>query len=525
MDNLRILVQQYLRAAWRRRWMGVIIAWLVCGLGWVGVYLIPNQFESSARLYVDADAILTPLLRGIAAESAPTTQLEILQRTLLSRPNMEKLISKTDLDLTAASAADRERLVSRLADTIRVVPQTRNLFTITYRDSSPKLAHDVVQTLLTIFVESATGTNRSDMENARHFLEHQIASYEQQLRAAEKRRADFRARYAEILPNAATPGVPALEAVRSNVAALDGKLQDAIMQRDALKDEVDKTPPMLVAESPQQVAQAMGLQSAPRTRVQEAEEQLKMLLLKDTENHPDVIAQRKLIEELKTEESGIPRMPPQAGAAAGRSADASGTMKRSVPNPVYDQLKVKLIDADSQVASLQRQRDAAVANREKLEKVQQEQPGLIAEYENTDRDYTVLRRSYEELLSRLQSANIAQAADTQADKVKLQIVDPPQVPRLPVAPNRMLLVTGVLLIGLGAGLGITVLFGQVDNSFSTADDLRSLGLPVLGGISVLGLASLRQRLTIIARFGVAVVLLVGIYGGLLVHILRSAALI
>ena len=223
MDNLRLLVQQYLRAAWRRRWLGVIVAWLVCGLGWVGVYMIPNQFESSARLYVDADAILTPLLKGIAAESSPTTQLEVLQRTLLSRPNLEKLISKTDLDLTINTPADRERLITQLATTIRVVPQTRNLFTITYRDTNPKLAHDVVQTLLTIFVESATGSNRSDMDNARRFLENQIASYQQQLRAAEKRRADFRARYVDILPNAGQPGVPALEAARNNVTNLEGK--------------------------------------------------------------------------------------------------------------------------------------------------------------------------------------------------------------------------------------------------------------------------------------------------------------
>ena len=529
MDSLRILVQQYLRAAWRRRWMGVIVAWLVCGVGWVGVYLIPNQFESSARLFVDADAILTPLLRGLAAETAPTTELEILQRTLLSRPNMEKLISKTDLDLTINSPADRERLITRLADTIRVVPQTKNLFTITYRDKNPKMAHDVVQTLLTIFVENATGSNRSDMDNARHFLEHQIASYEQQLRAAEKRRADFRARYIDILPNAATPGVPALEAARNAVTALDGKLQDMIMERDALKDEVDKTPPMLVAETAQQ-QMALGLAPAAKTRLEEAEDQLRMLLLKDTDAHPDVIAQRKLIESLKTAppdtpKAPVPAAPAAAGAAAGHAAAATGGSSRSVPNPVYDQLKVKLIDADSQVAALQRQRDTAVAYREKLEKIQQEQPGLIAEYENTDRDYNVLRSNYEQLLGRLQSANIAQAADTQADKVKLQIVDPPETPRLPVAPNRMLLVTGVLLAGCAAGLGVTVLFGQVDNSFSTADDLRILGLPVLGGISVLGLASLRQRLTIVARFGVAVVLLVGVYGGLLVHILRSSSLI
>jgi uncharacterized protein involved in exopolysaccharide biosynthesis len=200
-------------------------------------------------------------------------------------------------------------------------------------------------------------------------------------------------------------------------------------------------------------------------------------------------------------------------------------LRRSLPNQVYDQLKVKLIDADAAVISLQRQRDDAVRYRERLEKVQHEQPGLIAEYQNMDRDYNVLRRNYEELLARLQSANIAQAADTQADKVKLQVIDPPEIQRLPVAPNRMLLTSGVLLGGLLSGAGMTVLFGQLDQSFSTVDELRQLGLPVLGGISVLGLVSFRQRMMIALRFAAAVSLLMVIYGGLVAHILRSAALI
>jgi polysaccharide chain length determinant protein (PEP-CTERM system associated) len=519
MDSVKLLVAQYLRAAWRRRWMGLIVAWLVCGVGWVGVYTIPNQFEASARLFVDADAVLTPLLRGLAADSAPTTQLEVLQRTLLSRPNMEKLISKTDLDLTLNGPSDRERLLSRLAMDIHVNPQTRNLFTITYRDKSPKMAHDVVQTLLTIFVESATGGSRTDMENARRFLERQIQSYEQQLRAAEKRRADFRARYLEILPADNTPNVPALEGARQGALALEGKLQDALIARDALKQEVDNTPPMLVVET----GSLNGPNGQPaKTKLQDAEDQLRVLLLRDTEAHPDVIAQHKLIESLK-------KAPPENAAPNpakdAKAADAADVPKRSVPNQVYDQLKVKLIEADTNVISLQRQRDEAVRNKERLEKIQREQPGLIAEYQNMDRDYSVLRRNYEELLSRLQSANIAQAADTQADKVKLQVIDPPEIPRLPVAPNRTLLVTMVLLGGMATGLGITVLFGQLDRSFSTVDELRGLGLPVLGGISVLGLVPLRQRLLAVMRFGAAVAVLVCIYGGLLVHILRSAALI
>ncbi len=106
----------------------------------------------------------------------------------------------------------------------------------------------MVQTLLTIFVESATGGSRTDMENARRFLERQIQSYEQQLRAAEKRRADFRARYIEILPADNNPNVPALEAARTQAQQLEGKLQDALISRDALKQEVENTPPMLVVE-------------------------------------------------------------------------------------------------------------------------------------------------------------------------------------------------------------------------------------------------------------------------------------
>ena len=539
MDSVRTMLFQYLRAAWRRRWLGVVVAWLACGLGWVGTYTIPNQFESNARLFVDADAVLTPLLRGLAADSAPTTQLEILQRTLLSKPNLEKLISKTDLDLSLNGLSDRERMIGRLALEIKVTPQTKSLFTISYRDKNPKLAHDVVQTLLTIFVEAATGSNRTDMENAKRFLERQIQSFEQQLRAAEKRRADFRVRYMEILPNDLNPNVGALEAARAAVTSITDKLQDAVIQRDSLRQEVENTPPMLVAEGG--VYTPGGAGAPQKNRLQEAQDALQSLLLRDTDQHPDVIAQKKLIEYLKAHPGeGEPSRATGGGrsgaggkgAAAGREAaggdePAGGTTtpKRSVPNPVYDQLKISLIQADTQVASLTRQRDEAVRTQDRLEKISKEQPGLFAEYQNMDRDYTVLRRNYEELLGRLQSANIAQAADTQADKVKLQVIDPPEVPRIPSWPNRPLLVTGVLLGGIAIGLGVTVLFGQLDRSFSSVDELRALGLPVLGGISVLGMAPFRQRLMTAFRFGMAVAVLMVVYGGLMVHILRSAAMI
>jgi polysaccharide chain length determinant protein (PEP-CTERM system associated) len=522
MEAIRFLLQRYLKAAWRRRWLGVVVAWLVCGAGWAAVYMIPNQFESSARLYVDADAILTPLLHGLAADSSPVSQLEVLQRTLLSRPNLEKVISKTDLDLRINNASDRERMLHDLANNIQVQPQTRNLFTITYRDPSPKMAHDVVQTLLTIFIESATGGNRTDMENAKRFLEHQISSYEQQLRAAEKRRADFRAKYSDILPGE-NPAVFGTEQARANARLAEGQLQDALARRDALKQEVASTPPMLVVENGETV-NGVPVAAGGLSRLAQLQQQLDELLLRDTDQHPDVIAMRKAIAQAKASPDGgrSPAVPAPGTRAA---PEAAAPVKRSVPNPVYDSLKVKLIDAEAQVTSLQRQVTEADQLRDRLEKFQREQPGLLAEYQNMDRDYGVLRKNYEELLARLQSADIAQAADTQADKVKLQVIDPPDTPRLPAAPKRLLLLSGVLVAGIGAGAALTVLLGQLDRSFASVDDLRALGLPVLGGISVLRSTPMMQQVMTIGRFAVAVGLLVVVYGGLAVHLLRGAALI
>ena len=173
---------------------------MVCGAGWAFVYTIPNSYEASARLYVDADAILTPLLRGLAVDNSLGSQLDVLQRTLLSRPNLEKLVSNTDLDLSITGPADLEAMVATLGTAIKITPQTRNLFTITYRNTNPKLAFDVVQTILTTFIESKTGNNRSEMENAGLFLQQQLATYERQLQDAEKKRADFRAKYLDLLP-------------------------------------------------------------------------------------------------------------------------------------------------------------------------------------------------------------------------------------------------------------------------------------------------------------------------------------
>lgn len=453
------MVRRYAAAGWRHRWKAMLLAWLVCGAGWAGIQSLPNQYESSARIYADADAILSMLLRGIAIDSTPAGQVEVLQRTLLSRPNLEKVVARTDLNGRVDSIASRDLLLQELARSIRITPQTRNLFTIDYRDYNARVARDVVQTTLNLFMESASSNDRQQMESARNFVAQQIASYETQLREAERRKAEFQARYIDLLPSDAFGGSSRLEAARTRLNQVQGELQDARMRRDLTQQQIDAVPAQLATEG-----------GGGDGRLGEAERNLRDLRLRYTELHPDVVAARRMVSELRGSGGGsAPRAP--SGPRAPRS------------NPLLEQLRVRLVDVNAQIGSLERQERDGRAEVERLDAVARSEPEVQAQYLNLDRDYSVLRRNYEELLGRRESIQIAGAARTNADRVRLEVVDPPTLPTRPISPNRPLLAAGVLAAGLGAGALLALLLVQFDRTFYTIHDLRKLGLPVLGGVS------------------------------------------
>jgi len=456
------MLRRYARAGWRHRWKSLALAWLICAAGWTGVYLMPNQFEANARLYADADIILGQLLSGIAVDSSPARQVELLQRTLLSRPNLERVIARTDLDQQVDSIAAREALLRRLEREIRIWGQTRNLFTISYTAPDPKLARDVVQTVLDLFIEQANNSDLQQMESARAFLNQQIAGYEAQLREAEQRRADFRARYLELLPEGPS-GITGLEQARTKLQQLRGQLVDAQQRHALTRQQLEATPAVLSA------AEAAG--PGGESRLAAAERTLRELRLRYTDQHPDVIAARNLVAELRS-------------SGDGARAPAAGARPAARTNPLHEQLRLRLVDADAAIASLERQIGEEEATVERLETIARNAPHLQAQFINLDRDYTVLRKNYEELLERRESLQIAGAARTGADRVRLEVVDPPTLPLVPAGPKRMLLASGVLLAGLGAGAGLALLLVKLDAGFYTLHDLRRLGLPVLGGLSV-----------------------------------------
>ncbi|MBY0338167.1 MAG: hypothetical protein K2X11_16250 [Acetobacteraceae bacterium] len=477
------LLRGRVAAIWRWRWPALAVAWVVCLAGWAAVQLLPNRYQASARIYADADAILGQTLRGIAVDGATAAQVETLQRTLLARPNLERVVARTDLDARVTSEASREALLRDLERQIRLTPQARNLFRLEYSDRDPRVAHDVVRATLNLFIERAASNDRQQMENARAFVNQQISTYESQLREAERRRAEFRARYLELLPSDTT-GVSRLEQSRARLMQLRGELQDARVRRDLVQRQLDSIPATLPGEVVGGGGGGAGAQ---------AERELRELRTRFTDQHPAVQAQRRIVNELRTAGGGgggAVRLPPRA-------------------NPAREAMQNRLVDAEADLASLERQVRTEEGELERLETLARGAPQLQAEYTNLDRDYGILRRNYEELLARRESLQIAGAARTGADQVRLEVIEPPVVPSQPIGPDRLLFSAGVLVAGLGAGAGFAVLLGLADRTFRSLHDLRQLGLPVLGAIS--SAVSPRRRGSVLA-FGGAVALLLLCFG-------------
>src|SRR5690348_16913599 len=99
MQELFEQVIGFLRSMWHRRCIGLASAWISGINGVALVYRIPEKFEASARVYVDTESLLRPLLAGLAIQPNLDQQVALMSRTLISRPNVEKLVRMADLDL------------------------------------------------------------------------------------------------------------------------------------------------------------------------------------------------------------------------------------------------------------------------------------------------------------------------------------------------------------------------------------------------------------------------------------------
>jgi hypothetical protein len=188
-----------------------------------------------------------------------------------------------------------------------------------------------------------------------------------------------------------------------------------------------------------------------------------------------------------------------------------------IPNSIYEQIKLLLVQEEGNIAALERRIVKAQADVEKLLAMAAQVPIVEAELTKLNRDYDVLKAKYEELLGRREASRISRAREQEGQEIQFRVVEPPEIPALPSGPNRMLFLTAVLLAGICSGVGFALLRSTSRESITNVLQLKeAFALPVLGTVSLC--ESTRQHVWHLARsavFSVGLLSLIAVYGGLL----------
>lgn len=454
-----------LRAAlysiWHRRWLALSVAWGVCLLGWLVVAMIPNSYQSKARIYVQLDDPLAEQIGvGVGDRKRGVTRV---RQTLTSAMNLEKVIRSTSLGDKVTTSKQMEATILSLGKEIKVESEQDNLFTITANASSgsdvesAKLAQDIVQKMIDLFREENLAGTKGEMGGTIEFMDQQLAERQKQLEEAETRRTEFEARNPELAQGGASV-LQRMEAMRSEMRGIDADLAAAQSALAAINGQIAGTPPT--------IAGMPGTGGAKGALAQAQSDLGAMKARGLTDNHPDVIALKNQIASLRQ--------------SAAREGGPSG-----MPNPAYSSLQSIRAERQANVQALVARRTSLQSEIAQITAKQISNPQLAAEAQRISRDYDVLKDQYDKLLADREALRLrGQVENEHNSNVKFQVIDPPSTPRAPVAPNRPLLLFAVLVVGLAAGVAAAFGIGQLRSTFATTSRLENaLGLPVLGAIS------------------------------------------
>jgi len=512
-------ILDYVKGIWIKKRYVIISSWLICPIGFFYVASLPDVYSSKAQVFVDTRSVLQPLLRGLAIQTNPDQEIQMMAKTLLSRSNVEKIARESDLDIKTTTEGEFESLVTSLTKEIKLSSTGRdNIYNISFSNKEPIVAQRVVQETLDLFVEGALGNNRKDTDTAGRFLDEQISEYESRLTEAEQRLANFKRQYNDILPLAGT--------YYSNLQSLNDELEATRLQ---IKQTQQQTESLKKQISGAKQSDSFGVSNndAPvlRTRyddrIKALEEELDRLTLRFTDLHPDVVETKALLDKLETSR--------EEEIAAFLNADDSdqnqplSELNREIKLEVsrlesqVDSLKVKETDIQNKIAGLESKVDLI--------------PQIEAESSALNREYGVTKQKYEELLSRREAADLSRRADVSAEDLQFRIIEPPLLPKRPSGPNRIIFYTAVLAIGFGSGIGIAFLISQLNPILIRPKQLLSVSnYPIWGTVTHLNIERInktnRNRLlvfllssgTILAIFGTLVaaeIMNIDLFGGLL----------
>jgi polysaccharide chain length determinant protein (PEP-CTERM system associated) len=477
--------EDYLATAWRRKWWILIPFVLVSAAGIAVTLNLPKTYRSSTLILLVPQRVPTEYVRSTVT-STIEEQIQSLNTQIMSRTNLLSVVQEFGLYREELRKMSQEEIVEVMRKNIQIElkggpREKKEAFELFFAGEDPKTVMMVTNRLASLFIEQNLKMRESQAEGTASFLADQLKRTEADLEKKEKEITAFKSRYMGELPEQMQANLGVLQQLQLQHQRISDSIRSAEDRKVLYTNQVTELKRFSSASRPEdsslppEVAPSGGRAAAER---ETAEERLATLLAKYTEKHPDVVALKKRVEEMKREAE---ERPPQ-GTGAGR--EAGRTRRPVAPTSQTDAMianvQAQLASVDSEIRHLRIEEEKVKARIREYEQRIENAPKIEQEMTNLTRDYENMKKLYESLLSKKLDSEQAKAMEQRQQGQQFRILDPAQLPTKPWKPDMMKLLALSVALGLGAGCGLALLVEYKDRSFKDPEDLGAFtGLSVI----------------------------------------------
>ncbi len=466
-------IKRYIGVIQRNRYLAIAVAVAVLSIFTWGSFLIPKVYEATANVSIENAGIIKPLIQGAGVTVSSEERMRNIRNRITSRSIIERVVKKLGMDKGFTSPSQDDDLAASIQSSIRVTMRSfgereTDLFTVAFRGSNPETVRNLTATLVQEFINESVEFQRSDAVGAYEFIEGQLEEYKHKIEASDKAIRAFRERNPQMVPQNETTIVGRIENFQT--ARIDGeiRLKELIRKKESLQKQLSGEKELTVA--------FVSRDGSPESRLNFLNSQLMTLMTKYTDNYPEVVKVKSEIDELQKQIA--------QAASVGRAESAGNSPgEMRAMNPVYRQIKEEMQRTDTEIESLKARINELGRQSDLGRNILGRMPKEQEEWSKLQRDRNVIQRVYDDLLQKLENARVSKNLELADKSTKYRVVDPPVLPRIPVKPNRVILILLGVMLGIVSGVGTVIGIDYFNNSFKDEDTLRKeLNMHVLAAI-------------------------------------------
>nr|WP_166180519.1 Wzz/FepE/Etk N-terminal domain-containing protein [Altererythrobacter segetis] len=444
---------------WQRRWW-IIVPALVGVVGAVAaVLLIPPRYKANAVMLVESPQLPDEII-GDFSDSLIERRIAAIKQRVTSRPDLVDLINRHGLYSSERASEPLSDVIDEMRDKITLTPSTVALpsggakdstvaFELSFEYAEAAPAQAVVQDLMDRILELDSSGNLEQATNTAQFLADQSHGLEEQIAKVQSELAAINSRYGSVLGSASTVITGNSGSYDVQIAGLQRDNANLIAQKQAAQNSDTRDPVVRNAEAALAAARAVY-----------------------SENHPDVVIAKQRLQEARA----------LARSTAEKLPFDSIDQQIAFNNSQIAQLRAAKAREDAQVSSQLAAQSRAPLVQQQISALQERLTGL--------------NQQYQQVQQKLLSAKAGVRAEDEQMGERLTVVEPPVMPDEPVWPNRLLVLAGGVVGGLGLGL---LLAGLVELALRPIRDPRVLtsitGAPPLGVVPLVPKKPLGARRT------------------------------